>query len=388
MNQTGPKILIVDDSSTNLKLLGNGLKNKNFNVLTALDGEQALALIENKNPELVLLDVMMPGVDGFEVCERLKNSGQLQNIPIIFITASGEFETMKKCFDLGAADFLRKPVNLDELVLKINHHLKIQQQINTTSNKKKLSGRVLVVEDNELNQEYLKSLLQNLELSYEIEMDADAAIERALRESFDFILMDVNLSGRSGLEATEILRKKHHYKNTIIAVSGHSEQDFIDKCLKSGFNDYLKKPYSAKDLEFVLLKHAVINSSISLPINTNLKSKKEKYHFIKAIELADGNNELLVKWFGNFLALINSAKIRVRDFKTKKEYARGVKEFHDLLNYASYFQISEIVTLITSLQNLNEAERSLEKVSSLLNELEIELSSAAEYYSAQFKLIN
>ena len=96
-------------------------------VLTAFRGEQAIRLAEEEKPDIILLDIMMPEVDGFEVCRRLKESKQTRSIPVIFITAKTSREGKLKGLDTGAADYITKPIDLEETIARINTQLKIQR---------------------------------------------------------------------------------------------------------------------------------------------------------------------------------------------------------------------------------------------------------------------
>ncbi|MDM8560090.1 adenylate/guanylate cyclase domain-containing protein [Candidatus Parabeggiatoa sp. HSG14] len=126
-----PIILIVDDMPANLKVLFNILK-KQFEVLIAEDGETCLEAVFCKNPHLILLDIMMPEMDGFEVCQRLKENPKTQDIPVIFITALFATEDKIKGFQLGAVDYITKPFQAEEVLSRIKTHLKLshlQRQI-------------------------------------------------------------------------------------------------------------------------------------------------------------------------------------------------------------------------------------------------------------------
>jgi len=118
-------ILIVDDIPENISTLFHFLDANNFEVLVARDGESALELIEYEQPSLILLDVMMPGIDGFETCKRLKANAKTQDIPIIFMTALSETVDKLKGFKLGAVDYITKPIKQEEVLARINIHLTI-----------------------------------------------------------------------------------------------------------------------------------------------------------------------------------------------------------------------------------------------------------------------
>lgn len=121
-----PTILIVDDNSTNVELLRSQLKPYPYTVETAYDGEQALAKIEKNAPDLILLDLMMPRVSGFEICQRIKHDKNTQFIPIIVITALNEQTDKLRAIELGADDFLVKPTNKLELTTRIKSLLRMK----------------------------------------------------------------------------------------------------------------------------------------------------------------------------------------------------------------------------------------------------------------------
>lgn len=123
-NQT---ILIVDDTPTNLEILSNALMSEGYQVAVAVDGESAISQIQYKPPTLVLLDVMMPGIDGFETCRRLKANAQTKDIPILFMTALSETENKSKGFKLGAVDYITKPFETEEVLVRVDTHLRLYQ---------------------------------------------------------------------------------------------------------------------------------------------------------------------------------------------------------------------------------------------------------------------
>ncbi|MCP4150108.1 MAG: hybrid sensor histidine kinase/response regulator [bacterium] len=121
------KILIVDDSSTIIKIVEGFLKDSHFEILSALGGKKGITVTREQMPDLVLLDVDMPDMDGFETCEILKADKKTAKIPILFFTASQDLETKVKCFEIGGQDFIHKPVQKEELVARINTHLTLKR---------------------------------------------------------------------------------------------------------------------------------------------------------------------------------------------------------------------------------------------------------------------
>jgi len=120
------KILIVDDEERNIKLLKAYLMTKHYGIAEASNGEEALKMVNNFNPDLILLDVMMPGIDSFEVCKRLKEDDKTQMIPVIMVTAlSGRNERIR-ALEVGVDEFLSKPVNRIELLVRVKSLLHIK----------------------------------------------------------------------------------------------------------------------------------------------------------------------------------------------------------------------------------------------------------------------
>lgn len=120
-------ILVVDDIGENLQVLGNILNKEGFDTSFALNGKQALAIIEDTLPDLILLDISMPVMDGFEVCTILKKDERTKNIPIIFLTARTEIDNMVHGFTLGADDYVTKPFNTLELLARVKAHIDLKK---------------------------------------------------------------------------------------------------------------------------------------------------------------------------------------------------------------------------------------------------------------------
>ena len=121
-----PVILVVDDNQQNLELLQVYLEDVDCRSIPASDGPQALEIIAKEPPDLILLDVMMPKMSGFEVCRRIKNDPKTSDIPVIMVTALNEFGDIERAIDSGTDDFLSKPVNKLELLTRIKTMLKLK----------------------------------------------------------------------------------------------------------------------------------------------------------------------------------------------------------------------------------------------------------------------
>ena len=121
-----PRILVVDDEEKNIKLIKGMLMRENFIIEGCLSGEAAIDAIQDGKPDLILLDILMPGIDGFELCRMLKKEVQTRTIPIVMVTALKEREERKKALEAGAEDFLNKPLDQFELMARVKSLLRLK----------------------------------------------------------------------------------------------------------------------------------------------------------------------------------------------------------------------------------------------------------------------
>jgi len=131
------QILLVDDNTTNLQILHQTLDGRGYRLLIAKNGESALAIAHEVKPSLILLDIMMPGIDGFEVCRRLKADPETEAIPVIFLSALDDTADKVKGLDLGAVDYVSKPFQAEEVIARVNTHLTISSLKKSLAEKNK-----------------------------------------------------------------------------------------------------------------------------------------------------------------------------------------------------------------------------------------------------------
>jgi len=162
------QILIVDDISENIQVAMNILKELSYEFSFALSGAQAIELMNENSYDLVLLDVMMPEMNGFEVCETMKNNADLKDIPVIFLTAKTDIDSISKAFKIGGNDFITKPFHPEELLARVSTHLelysirlKLKQQNQALENKIEYKESRLNSEI-EMNQKEMISILTEL----------------------------------------------------------------------------------------------------------------------------------------------------------------------------------------------------------------------------------
>ena len=189
-------VLIVDDTPTNLEVLINCLSN-DYEVFVATDGESAIAQLQHARPDLILLDVMMPGIDGFETCRRLKEEKSTSDIPVIFMTALADTVDKVEGFSVGAVDYITKPIQHEEVLARVNAHLTIRnlqtnlEEANDTLERRvtertaQLSEALTEVEELkdrlEAENDYLQEEIKK-EHNFEEIISSSAAFERVLQQ--------------------------------------------------------------------------------------------------------------------------------------------------------------------------------------------------------------
>ena len=137
-----PKILVVDDQPINIKLLQRKLERQDMDVLVAFNGRECLNIVEKELPDLILLDIMMPEMDGIETCQHLKANPATETIPIIFITAKASKEGKLEGLDAGAVDYITKPIDLDETLARVRTQLRLQEMFHENLELQKRLGDV------------------------------------------------------------------------------------------------------------------------------------------------------------------------------------------------------------------------------------------------------
>lgn len=132
-------VLIVDDIETNVKILAKMIQKMGYEAMTATSAVEAISKIEKKLPQIILLDIIMPEVDGYQLCEKIKSNVLTREIPVIFISAMEDMADQKKAFEAGAVDYLHKPYEYGEVAMRVNTHLKMyQMQKQVENNNKRL----------------------------------------------------------------------------------------------------------------------------------------------------------------------------------------------------------------------------------------------------------
>lgn len=243
----GKKVLIVEDNETLLQALERKLVGYGYIVAKARDGEEGLRAITDGKPDVVLLDILMPKLDGFAVLEKLHSDGVIPTLPIIIISNSGQPVEIDRAVKLGARDYLVKaefdPEEVVEKVRAVLGEPPIASQpavVATPGNAK----RILVVEDDQFLRDLLERKLKAEGFLVETAIEGEAALATAAKTTPDLILLDIILPGIDGFTILERLKQSSTLASIpVILLTNLGQRDDVDKGLKLGAVGYLVKAH-------------------------------------------------------------------------------------------------------------------------------------------------
>ncbi|MFH1392571.1 MAG: response regulator [bacterium] len=230
------KILIIEDDTLLRESLQKKLMLEGYQTLTAVDGEVGLEKIKESKPDLILLDIVMPKIDGTEVLKQIKTDKDFKNIPVIMISNSGQPVETQKMLELGAFDYLVKAnFDPDEVLEKVKKAL---------SEQKPARPKILIIEDDQ----FLKDLLERklIQAGYQVlsTNDGEEGLKITLEEKPALVLLDILLPSMSGWEILEKMKNNAETsKIPILLLTNLGEKEDVEKGLKMGASDYIIKAH-------------------------------------------------------------------------------------------------------------------------------------------------
>jgi two-component system cell cycle response regulator len=260
------RVLVVDDILSNVKLLDAKLTAEYFEVETASSGAEALDKIAANEPDIVLLDVMMPGMDGFEVCRRIKANPATAHIPVVMVTALDQSSDRVAGLGAGADDFLTKPVDDEALLARVRSLVRLKMLTDElrmreatgksmglldpaeTLSEERPTGQILLIEDRPESAAWMSAALtpDNQLLSVET---FEEALVRVREGNFDLIIVSLGLRGFDGLRLCSQLRSLPEGRNIpILVLVSAGDRRKLNQALEMGVNDYLARPLDKNEL--------------------------------------------------------------------------------------------------------------------------------------------
>ena len=259
------RILVVDDVEANVRLLEAKLTLEYYEVLTAGDGSRALQVAQDERPDIILLDVMMPGMDGFETCRRLKADPVTRHIPVVLVTALDGREDKLKGLDAGADDFVTKPIDDVILFARVRSLLRLKSVMDELREREESGrrlgvdtdgagrlrgsgGRILIVDD---NARQAQKMLDHLSGEHRPMVESDpAAALIAARGPVDLMIVNISSAEFDGLRLVAQMRSTDRARRIpILAVVDPADRSRLLKALELGVNDILLRPVDSEELE-------------------------------------------------------------------------------------------------------------------------------------------
>ncbi|CUX12160.1 PleD family two-component system response regulator [Agrobacterium genomosp. 13] len=260
------RVLVVDDIPANVKLLEARLLAEYFDVVTAEDGFKALAICDEEQVDIILLDIMMPGMDGFEVCERLKANPKTAHIPVVMVTALDQPSDRVRGLKAGADDFLTKPVNDLQLIARVKSLVRLKavsdelraraetarqigiEEMLRSDGLMQTPGRVLVADGRASSQERIIRALKPV-----AEVDAvtepQAALLKAASNPFELVIVNSNFEDYDPLRLCSQLRSLERTRFLpLLLVAEQGADDVVARALDLGVNDYILRPIDPNEL--------------------------------------------------------------------------------------------------------------------------------------------
>ncbi len=260
------RVLVVDDLEPNVKLLEAKLRAEYFDVIGAYSGPEAIKLAASEKPDIILLDVMMPGMDGFETCRKLKSNPETMHIPVVMVTALDQQADRISGLEAGADDFLTKPVEDLALFARVRSLTRLKMMTDELRARyatgkdlgivgaidldgEQSQSRIFLIDDNEEQATRLISSLEDDAYQIIHETDPEVALGRARTGEFDLILVNLSIEAMDPLRLCSSIRSFEETRLTpILAVVRHGDTRKLVRALDIGVNDYVTRPVDKNEL--------------------------------------------------------------------------------------------------------------------------------------------
>ncbi|OAE37491.1 MULTISPECIES: PleD family two-component system response regulator [Agrobacterium] len=260
------RVLVVDDIPANVKLLEARLVAEYFDVITAEDGFKALAICDDEQVDIILLDIMMPGMDGFEVCEKLKSNPKTAHIPVVMVTALDQPSDRVRGLKAGADDFLTKPVNDLQLIARVKSLVRLKavsdelrlraetarqigiEEMLRSDGLMQTPGRVLVADGRASSQERIVRALKPI-ADVDAVTEPQSALLKAASNPFELVIVNSNFEDYDPLRLCSQLRSLERTRFLpLLLVAEQGADDMVARALDLGVNDYILRPIDPNEL--------------------------------------------------------------------------------------------------------------------------------------------
>jgi two-component system cell cycle response regulator len=262
----GSHVLVVDDLLPNRRLLEAKLKGEFYEVTTADSGAKAIEIATANPPDIILLDVMMPEMDGFQACKILKENPITADVPVVMVTALTDVEDRVQGLNAGADDFLTKPINDLALFARIRSLVRLKsmtdelklrdktgEQMGSIEERQKIEdisdAHILIIDDDAVQAQQITVKLNELGMKVVVEPEPAAAVRLSEEQNFDLIMVSTQLAADDGIHLCTHLRSQEKTRNTpLLIIIEEDNTDVLIKALDMGINDYLITPIDSNEV--------------------------------------------------------------------------------------------------------------------------------------------
>ncbi len=285
-------ILVVEDDPINRILLTTCLSQEGYTIRAAENGRQALDLLDREPFDLLLLDLLMPEMDGFEVLEWLKARPGLQHLPVIVVSAEEDMKSIAKCIEMGANDYISKPC---EPVL-LRTRVKASLAMKRLYDREPYIGKILVVDDDLLSRTVLSVNLTEEGYTVETAGNGRDGLLMLREKPFDLVLLDLLMPEMDGFDVLKIMKADARLRHLpVIVISGEGDLASITRCIATGAEDYIQKPFDP-----VLLRTRVSACVEKKKLrDQEIRQQQELNELNKALEV---RNRFIRRTFGRYLS--------------------------------------------------------------------------------------
>ena len=355
MNTGQGRILVVDDEMVNRILLSTNLEEAGYTVQTASDGQQALKMLHTQPFDAVLLDLLMPEMDGFQTLERMRATSALQHMPVIVVSAADEMESVVRCIEMGATDYITKPFDPVLLRTRVKASLaanRLHDQAQT------YAGKMLVVDDNASSRTLLAASLEEQGYTVEMAENGRQALEMLHVQSFDVVLLDLLMPEMDGFQVLERMKADSALQHIpVIIISASDEIESVVRCIEMGAADHLPKPFDP-----VMLR-ARVNASLAAK---RLHDQEQAY--LKIIQAERQRSERLLL---NILPKPIADRLKLGEEIIADSFAEVTVLFADIVNFTPlsiHMSPAEMIVLLNDIFSTFDdlaARSGLEKIKTI-----------------------
>ena len=405
------KILVIEDNPANMKLATLLLHHVGHTVLCAVDAETGLTMARSEQPDLILMDIQLPGMDGLAATELLKQDVATATIPVIALTAMAMKEDQEKTRVAGCDAYIAKPLRYQELYSAINNLLpngntSDSKEINpvqqAASPLKKVElvqelpnydetlhkGRlVLVAEDNEMNQKLILRQLALLGYAANVAANGSLALERWQTGKYALLITDLQMPEMDGYQLTTAIRQTEQgpYRAPIVALTANIFKGEADRCRLLGMDDYLGKPLQLSDLKTCLEKWLpAVDIRLPLTLETQSQSSPSaaKVLDLSVLQNAIGNDpSVMLEFLRDFQSTALKISLELTRACEHHEALVAGQQAHKLMSSARAIGAAALGTLCAEIETTGKAGN-LEMLTALLPLFEQEFDTVFAYIDA------